>query len=84
MTQSPVPLTQRSLPPARPADLLPPASGTELALILVWRLVLTLVSGAGLILMFAPFKTLPQVMNQVLYFKIWTELRIQPSCNDET
>ena len=68
MTQSPVPPTQQSLPPARPADLLPPASNTELALTLVWRLVLTLVSGAGLILMFAPLKTLPQVMNQVLYF----------------
>jgi len=68
MTQSPVPPTQKSLPPARPADLLPPASNTELALTLVWRLVLTLVSGAGLILMFAPLKTLPQVMNQVLYF----------------
>ena len=68
MTQSPVPPTQKSLPPARPADLLPPASNTELALTLVWRLVLTLVSGAGLILMFAPLKTLPEVMNQVLYF----------------
>ena len=58
----------RSAPSDEITDLLPPASGTELALTLIWRLVLTLVSGAGLVLMFAPLKTLPRVMNQVLYF----------------
>ncbi len=67
MTQSPVPLPQ-PVPPGRPTDLLPSASNTELALTLVWRLVLTLVSGAGLVLMFAPLNTFPRVMNQVLYF----------------
>ena len=38
----------RSAPSDEITDLLPPASGTELALTLIWRLVLTLVSGAGL------------------------------------
>ena len=67
MIPGPAPSTDPT-PPDAPAGLLPPASTTELTLTLIWRLVLTLASGAGLILMFAPLRTLPQILNQVLYF----------------
>lgn len=53
---------------SRDADLLPPASSSKLALTLAWRLVLTVVSGAGLVLMFGPLTTVSQVINHALYF----------------
>ena len=67
MIPGPAPSTDPA-PPDAAAGLLPPASTTELTLTLIWRLILTLVSSAGLILMFAPLRTLPQILNQVLYF----------------
>lgn len=67
MIPGPAPSTDPT-PPDATAGLLPPASTTELTLTLIWRLVLTLASGAGLILMFAPLRTPPQILNQVLYF----------------
>ena len=67
MIPEPAPSTDPA-PTDAAAGLLPPASTTELTLTLIWRLVLTLISGAGLVLMFAPLRTLPQILNQVLYF----------------
>ena len=67
MTQEPAPHT-RPTPPDAATGGLPPASSTELTLTLIWRLVLTLVSGAGLVLMFAPLRTPAQIVNQMLNF----------------
>ncbi len=66
MTPDPVQLPQLRTPGQN--DLLPPASYTTLVLTVSWRLVLTLISGTGLVLMFGPLRSLPEVINQALYF----------------
>ena len=66
MTPDPVQLPQLRTPGQN--DLLPPASHTTLVLTVSWRLVLTLISGTGLVLMFGPLRSLPEVINQALYF----------------
>ncbi len=66
MTPRPAQLPQLRTPGQN--DLLPPASHTTLVLTVSWRLVLTLISGTGLVLMFGPLRSLPEVINQALYF----------------